>query len=84
MAREHIEGLITDLHDRLGGADNSPQQQQMLAQMRAQLADWQGDTPPDGDLRETAELLLEEVGENHPTAAKVLRDIIQTLHNAGF
>lgn len=84
MAREHIEGLISDLHDRLGAGRSSPQQERMLAQMRAQLADWDGESPPDGDLRETAELLLEEVEEKHPTAAKVLRDIIQSLHNAGL
>lgn len=84
MAKDKIEGLITTLHDRLGAADTSPEQERMLNQLRAQLVEWQGEIPPERDLVDTAETLLEDIEEHHPRAALVLKDIIQTLRNAGL
>ena len=84
MAKEKIEGLISSLHDRLGGSDTSPEQERMLAQMRSQLEEWGGASPADRDLLQTAELLLDDIEEQHPKAAMILRDIIETLHYAGL
>ena len=84
MPREKIEGLISRLHERLATTDTSPEQDRMLAQMQSQLQEWKGAPQSDGDMRETAELLLEDIEEKHPKAAMVLRDIIETLHYAGL
>ena len=84
MSKHKIEGLIMNLHDRLAGVETSPQQARMLAQMQGQLEEWKDERPVDGDIRQTAELLMEDLEENHPKAAMVLRDIINTLHNAGL
>ena len=84
MPREHIEGLITQLHEKLADSDTSPQQEALMAQMQSQLAGWEGDVPGDGDIRKTAELLADELEENPPTLAMIVKDIIQTLHNAGL
>jgi len=82
MPKHHIEGLITQLHDRFADSDTSPQQEAMLARMKSQLAEWQGPKPPK-DFTETAEMLLQEVEEEHPKAAGLVREIINALNSIG-
>ena len=60
MPKQHIEGLIGQLHDKFADSDTSPQQEAMIAQMQSQLAEWEGPNPP-SDFRETAELLYQEM-----------------------
>lgn len=82
MPKQHIEGLISDLHDKFADSDTSPQQEEMLAQMQSQLAGWEGPKPPE-NFTETAEMLLQEIEDEHPKAAGVIREIINTLGNIG-
>ena len=82
MHKRHIEGLITQLHEKFADSDTSVQQEAMLAQMQSQLAEWEGPKPP-GNFTETAELLLQEVEEDHPTAARLVREIINALNSIG-
>ena len=84
MPKAKIEGLISQLHDRIGDDQTSPEQARMLAQLQSQLAGSEGLDPGNGDPRTTAELLLEDIEEHHPKAAMILRDIIETLHHAGL
>ncbi len=58
MPKQHIEGLISELHDRFADSDTSPQQEAMLAQMKSELAEWEGPKPSE-DFRTTAERLLQ-------------------------
>lgn len=83
MPKTHIEGLITQLHEKLTDSDTSPEQEAMLARMRSQLADWEGPKPPE-DFYETAELLLQEMEGDHPKAAGVIREIINALNSIGI
>ena len=39
MPKQHIEGLIGQLHDKFADSDTSEQQEAMIAQMQSQLAD---------------------------------------------
>lgn len=82
MPKHHIEGLITQLHDRFADSDTSPEQEAMLARMKSQLAEWEGPKPPE-DFFETAEMLLQEVEEEHPKAAGLVREIINALNSIG-
>ena len=82
MPKHQIEGLISQLHDRLADSETSPQQEAMLARMQSQLADWEGPKPPQ-DFYETAEMLLQEVEEEHPKAAALVREIINALSSIG-
>ena len=82
MPKQVIEGLITQLHEKFADSDTSPQQEAMLTQMQSQLSEWEG-PKPDDDFLETAELLLQEVEEDHPLAAKIVHEIINTLNNIG-
>lgn len=82
MAKQHIEGLISQLHEKFADSDTSPQQEAMLAQMQSHLAEWEGPKPPE-NFQETAEQLLEEVEEEHPRAAALLAEIIRILNSIG-
>ena len=82
MPKQHIEGLISELHDRFADSDTSPQQEAMLAQMKSGLAEWEGPKPSE-DFRTTAERLLQEMEEDHPRTAAVVHEIINTLNNIG-
>lgn len=85
MPRERIEGLISELHDKFANSDTSPEQDRMIARMQSELEEWRGPKPPaDGDLKEAAERLLEDIEELHPKASMVVREIIQTLAGIGL
>ena len=80
MPKQHIEGLIGQLHDKFANTETSAQQDAMITQMQSQLADWEGPNPP-RDFRETAELLYQELEDEHPTAARLIQEVINTLTN---
>ncbi len=82
MPKQQIEGLLTQLHEKFADSNTSPQQEAMLAQLQSQLTDWEG-RKPSGNFTETAELLLQEIEEEHPKAAGIIREIINTLGNIG-
>ena len=82
MPKHHIEGLITQLHEKFADSDTSPQQDAMLESMQSQLAEWEGPKPPE-NFFETAEMLLQEVEEDHPKAAALVREIINALNSIG-
>lgn len=86
MPKQHIEGLLGQLHEKFAYSDDSEQpsseQQAMIAQMQSQLAEWEGPKPPDTFV-ETAESLLQEIEEEHPAAARLVKEIISTLGNIG-
>lgn len=82
MPKSHIAGLITQLHEKFADSDTSPQQEAALARMQSELSEWEGPKPP-ASFTETAELLLQEVEEEHPKAAALLREIINSLNSIG-
>lgn len=84
MPKQHIDGLLTQLHDRFAASDTSPEQEALLQQLQGQLAGWEGPTPPDGSVVSTAEMLLEELKERHPHVAEVLRELLDGLGKIGI
>ena len=80
MPKQHIEGLIGQLHDKFANTETNAQQDAMITQMQSQLADWEGPNPP-RDFRATAELLYQELEDEHPTAARLIQEVINTLTN---
>jgi len=84
MPKQHIEGLLTQLHEKFATSDTSPEQEALMQQLQGQLAGWEGPTPPDGSVVSTAELLLEELKERHPQLAEVLRELVDGLGRIGI
>lgn len=83
MAKAKIEGLISDLHDKFGSDITSREQREMIEKMEAELDEWQGQKPRDMTFVETAEMLREELEEDHPKAAAIIHEIIEILNNIG-
>lgn len=84
MAQTELQNLITSLHDTFGDDLTSPQQQQLMAKMRNHLHDVNEPEPSDISLKETTELLLEDIEEQHPQAAATVREILKMLGNMGI
>jgi hypothetical protein len=84
MPQPHIEGLLTQLHEKFASSATSPEQEALMQQLQAQLADWDGPAAADGSVVTTAEMLLEELKEKHPQLAEVLREILDGLGKIGI
>jgi hypothetical protein len=83
MPKARIENLMTELHDRFGELEPSPQQEQLLAELQKHLHAVTESDKPDLTPVETIELLLDNLGEDHPRVATVLRELMDTLKNIG-
>lgn len=83
MPTQKIESLMTELNEYFGNATPSPEQQRMLEELAEHMhaVDEQG--PVDPTPLETIELLLEQIGEDHPKTSAVLSELLQTLKNIG-
>lgn len=84
MAKQRVEGLLTQLHERFADSDTSPQQEALLQQLQGQLAEWEGPLPADGNIVATAELLLEEVKEQHPQLSRIVSELLDVLGRLGI
>ncbi len=84
MPKAKIQGLISNLHEKLSSDDTSPQQDLLLAQLQAQLDSWEGPKPASGDIKEATQELLEEIEESHPKAARIALEIIESLGHLGL
>jgi hypothetical protein len=84
MAKQKIEGLLTQLHEKFADSDTSPQQEALLQQLRSQLEEWEGPVPADGNVVNTAELLLETVEAEHPHLSRIVKEIIDVLGRIGI
>ena len=84
MPKQHLENLISDLHETLAPGQTSPQQQQWLAELRRHAHPANEPEPADLTPRDTANLLLESLELEHPKAAGIVREIIDTLGRLGL
>ena len=83
MPKAKINNLMTALHSRFGDDLTSPQQKQLLKELQSHIHAWNEKEPVDPDFPQTVNLLLEEIEEEHPKAAAVMREIMRVLENIG-
>ena len=84
MPRQHLENLITRLHQEFSPGQSSPQQQQLLNELQNHLHNSGAQAPADPSLQDSANLLLESLEVEHPQAAGIVREIIETLGRLGL
>lgn len=84
MAKPQIDGLLMQLHEKFAGSETSPQQEELLRQLHSQLIDWDGPRSSGDDPTVTAEMLAEELTEEHPHLAGVVRELIVALGRIGI
>jgi len=84
MPIDNLKTLISDLHDSFGDDETSPQQQQLMQQLQIYVHDIDTAEPVPPGLIESAEILLDEVEEDYPQTAAIIRQIINALGNMGI
>lgn len=84
MPKQKAEHLITDLHERFADDSISPEQTALLAQVKSHIHNMNESEPVDPTFLETVEQLVAELEVEHPTAASVLEQLINTLKNIGI
>jgi Mg-chelatase subunit ChlI len=83
MPKEKVAHLITDLHDRFGDDLVSPQQQSLLEQVKTHAHEMDEAEPADPDFLQVVETFVTEVESEHPNAASILKQVLDTLKNIG-
>jgi hypothetical protein len=84
MPIDNLKALISDLHDSFGDDESSPQQQQLMQQLQIYVHDIDTAEPVPPGLIECAEILLDEVEEDYPQTAAIIRQVINALGNMGI
>jgi hypothetical protein len=83
MPDKKIENLMSELHELFGSEEPSPQQQKLLADLHSHIHSSLDPDSHEPSLTETAELIIESVEQEHPRAAAIVRDLLDTLKNMG-
>ncbi len=84
MPKKLAENLISQLHDTFAGAETSAQQALLMQNLKDHMHHWDEPESPDPTLADTVELLLDEVGQDHPKAATIIKQLLETLKNIGI
>jgi uncharacterized protein DUF4404 len=84
MPVANLKSLIRDLHDSFGDDETRPQQQELMQQLANYVHDIDKPEPTPPSVMESAEVLLEEVEEDYPQTAAIIRQVISALSNMGI
>ena len=83
MPKARAAALITDLHERFADDETSPQQKELMAQLQAHIHELGENDPVEPSFIDAMELLLADIETDHPKAAAVTRQLLETLRNIG-
>jgi hypothetical protein len=84
MTTPHIDGVLSKLHERFAGSETSPQQEELLRKLQSQLIDGDGPKLAGDGPTVTAELLAQELEEEHPHLSAIVRELIAELGRIGI
>jgi len=83
MPRDKALGLITELHERFGDAEQSPEQVRLLRDLEQHIHELDEAEKPRADFVEPLETILAEAEIKHPAIATLVRSLLDTLKNIG-
>lgn len=83
MPKAKINNLISELNEIFGSDVPSEQQQKLLADLEMHIHDSSESAPVDPPPMVIIETMLENLGEEHPKASLLLRELLDTLKNIG-
>lgn len=84
MPERELKSLFERLREHLPDGEASAQQRMLMEQIAYHLHDQDKPDPTDPSLRDSIELLIEELEADHPTSAAIARNILETLGNIGI
>ena len=84
MPKQQLTSLFQRLREHFPEGEASAQQQMLMEKIAYHLHDEGTPDPVDPGIRESVELLLETIEQEHPKSAAVARNILETLANIGI
>lgn len=83
MPKNNINNMISELNEIFGAEKPSKQQQQLLQELENHVHNVNESEPVDPSPMEIIETMLENLGEEHPKASLLLKQLLDTLKNIG-
>ena len=83
MPKQKANALINDLHERFGDDIVSEQQKQLMLKLQAHIHDIDDQDPIEPSFVEAIEMVLADLEEDHPQAAGLVKQLLDTLKNIG-
>jgi len=83
MPKQKAQALISDLHDRFGDDLTSPQQRELMSKLQSHIHNMDEKEPVEPGFLEALEVFITEIEDEHPRAATVVGQILETLRNIG-
>lgn len=84
MPKKELKSLFQRLRDHFPEGDASVQQQMLMEKIAFHLHEDGSPDPVDPGIRDSVELLIEEIENEHPKSAAIARNILETLANIGI
>lgn len=83
MPKQKAIGLITDLHERFADDVVSDKQQQLLKEVELHIHGLGEAESPEPGFVDALEVLVTDIEADHPVAAGLVRNLVETLKNIG-
>lgn len=84
MPKQQLKSLFQRLRDHLPDGEASAQQKMLLEQIDYHIHDVDAPDPVDPSIRNSVELLIDDIESDHPQSAAVARNILETLAAIGI
>lgn len=83
MPKQQLTSLFQRLRDNLPEGEASAQQKMLMDQIAYHLHDQGSPDPVDPSIRNSVELLIEDIEVDHPKSAAIAKNILETLAAIG-
>lgn len=84
MPKKELKSLFDRLRENLPEGEASAQQKMLMDQIAYHLHDNDTPDPIDPSLRDSVELLIDDIETDHPKSAAIARNILETLAAIGI
>ncbi|MFQ3229831.1 MAG: hypothetical protein ACI9DO_001196 [Reinekea sp.] len=84
MPKTELKSLFQRLREKLPESEASSTQQLLLAKIQYHIHEEGEENPEEPSLRESVEILLDEIEAEHPKSAAIAKNILETLASIGI
>ncbi len=83
MPKQQLSSLFQRLRDHLPEGEASAQQKMLMDQIAYHLHEQGSPDPVDPSIRNSVEMLIEDIEIDHPKSAAIAKNILETLASIG-
>ncbi len=84
MPKDQLRSLLERLRETMDETEVSEQQKELMAKVEYHIHNEGEPDPEEPTLRETVEMLIEDLSVDHPRSASVARNILEALASMGI